>query len=172
MQSSSAQHDSIEDFDQSLDELIFSEIKRRRERDFGSDSDASSATEFEEECEEESEEESVLDCDSLCAESEVSELRPFSCDSESDVAEQECLVTSKGGSEGKRLPSVIPWSSEGLDQCHVPVASSLLNLPGLICSEQPSSPLTASLFPEYFSGTIHFPLHNENCTFVLGSILP
>lgn len=56
-----------------------------------------------------------------------------------------------------------PWSSEGLDQCQVPIASSLLNLPGMVGSTEPSPPLTPSLFLEYFSGTIHFPLHSESC---------
>ena len=63
-------------------------------------------------------------------------------------------------SESKTLT---PWSSEGLDQCRVPLASSLLNIPESSSNIEPSSPLTPSLFPEYFPGTIHFPLHNENC---------
>lgn len=76
---------------QNLDKLFYSEIRRRRERDFGHNSDSSSfSDQAEEECEEDRD--SILECDSLCTESEVNadirNLDGLSCDSESDIAEQ------------------------------------------------------------------------------------
>ena len=55
-------------------------------------------------------------------------------------------------------------TSDEFCNCHVPVASSLLHLPGIYQNGTgPSQALTPSLFPEYLGSTIHFPLHNEDC---------
>ena len=61
-----------------------------------------------------------------------------------------------------------PWPTDDSFHFRVPVASSLLNLPpSCEGGERSSAALTQSLFPEYFQPTIHFPLHNENCKFIL-----
>lgn len=52
-----------------------------------------------------------------------------------------------------------PWSAESPDQ-------NKASFPGKVESSEPSPALTISLFPEYLSPTIHFPLHNEKCTYV------
>lgn len=78
--------------DRDINGLWLSEIKRRRERDFGHDADSSSATDvlMEEEFEEDYED--VLECGSLCTESEtnseITNLDGMLCDSESDIGDQ------------------------------------------------------------------------------------